>query len=397
MTITFTPGTKIPSTWLNDINTVAYTYFGDGVNLNSPTKLQVTTGLFSTNLGIGLTPGRTLDVLGPSNATTARIVRNDAGIASNFILELQNGSGGGTTVASVDSIGTARFSTSVVTPAINATAGLFLSSGAGGALQFSSGTGVVSCNSDNTTIFGDATHRWITGFFTALDSGTSGSMSLQTNNGKTQSKIVSAGDGTNFANIQGAATTFAPVIFSNGGDTNIGLIFGSKGTSSIDFTTGGTFTGDVNTGRLTQFQVLHTAGATRALTGTGSNGGQPILGATAGGVAIVGTTGQNDAAAGQYGEFQSATVSSGSPVTLTTNTAANVTSLTSATNDNIIGHLFDFETPATVPTAGSDQSWVMPTARFSLSGNTTIFLVAQATFTVSTLKAYGTMRARRMR
>lgn len=39
--ITFSPGTIISKEWLNDLNTVAFTYFGDGTNLNSPTKLTI--------------------------------------------------------------------------------------------------------------------------------------------------------------------------------------------------------------------------------------------------------------------------------------------------------------------------------------------------------------------
>lgn len=137
----------------------------------------------------------------------------------------------------------------------------------------------------------------------------------------------------------------------------------------------------------------------------------------------------NDAAsAGQIGEYISSTIATGSSVTLSTGVAANVTSISLTAGDwdvtgvvdftfgattsytNIIGSIsqtsatlggqdqgFDYETSAIVPTAGADISWVMPTVRISLSGTVTIFLVAQGTFTVSTLKVYGTLRARRMR
>src|SRR5260221_7492562 len=179
-------------------------------------------------LGIGIVPGKPLDILGPSNIGTVRIVRNDAGIAGNLILDLQNGSGGGTTVASVDSIGTARFGTSVVT--------------------------------------------------LSIDSGTTGSLSLRTNNGATQIKIVNAGDGTNFASIQGGSSPFAPVVFSNGGDTNIGLVLGSNGTSPVDITTGGTFTGDVNSGRQLQARFMHTANTANYMNLTiGSTGQSPFI------------------------------------------------------------------------------------------------------------------------
>jgi len=143
---------------------------------------------------------------------------------------------------------------------------------------------------------------------------------------------------------------------------------------------------------------------------------------------IVGTTTNNNANAGSAGEVVTANVVAGSAVSLTTNTTANVTSISLTAGDwdvtgvvdfqfgattsysNVIGGtsttsatldvqdtFFDFEIVAQVPTAGHDDSWVVPTRRLSLSGTTTVFLVAQGTFTVSTLKAYGTIRARRVR
>lgn len=145
-------------------------------------------------------------------------------------------------------------------------------------------------------------------------------------------------------------------------------------------------------------------------------------------VGITGTTTNNNANAGAIGEYIVSTIATGSSVALTTNVTANVTSISLTAGDwdvtgavdftfgattsytNLIGSVstttgtiggqdskFDFETPAAVPTAGADSTFSVPTVRFSLSGTTTIFLVAQGTFTVSTLKAYGTIRARRVR
>lgn len=49
---TFTNGiTLTDAVWFNDIDTVAYTYFGNGTNLNTPTQVAVTIGTFSTRVG----------------------------------------------------------------------------------------------------------------------------------------------------------------------------------------------------------------------------------------------------------------------------------------------------------------------------------------------------------
>lgn len=145
-------------------------------------------------------------------------------------------------------------------------------------------------------------------------------------------------------------------------------------------------------------------------------------------VSIFGTATNDDAAAGFYGEYITSQVVSGSSVSLTTNTVANITSIslgagdwdvtgvidftfgattsytrlqggistTSATMGSVDNY-FQFEIVAQVPTATVDPAFVVPTVRLSLSGTTTVYLVVQGTFTVSTLKAYGRIRARRVR
>lgn len=143
---------------------------------------------------------------------------------------------------------------------------------------------------------------------------------------------------------------------------------------------------------------------------------------------VTGVTSGAAAAAGKVGEVISSVVASGAAVSLSTGTTANVTSIALTAGDwdvtgvldlqfgattsytNLAGGIsltsatlgaqdsgFDFETPAAVPTNAKDMAWVLPTVQINVSGNTTVYLVAQATFTVSTLKAYGTIRARRIR
>lgn len=132
-------------------------------------------------------------------------------------------------------------------------------------------------------------------------------------------------------------------------------------------------------------------------------------------------------AAGFVGELLSSVIATGASVALATGVTSNITSITltpgnwlvfgavdftfAATTSytNLIGGVsttsatigaqdsfFDFETPAAVPTAGHDQTWTIPTTTFSVNVNTPVFLVAQATFTVSTLKAYGSIIAIRL-
>ena len=143
---------------------------------------------------------------------------------------------------------------------------------------------------------------------------------------------------------------------------------------------------------------------------------------------LFGTTTNDNAAAGSIGEYIKSTVATGASVALTTDVVANVTSVSLTAGDwdctgvvdftfgattsytNLVGGIsttsatlggqdtaFDFETPAAVPTAGADASWVVPTVRLSLAATTTVYLIAKGTFTVAGLNAYGTIRCRRVR
>lgn len=177
---------------------------------------------------------------------------------------------------------------------------------------------------------------------------------------------------------------------------------------------------DTATGKLIQDSPLIVADTTAALSRSG-NGGIPIQG----------TNTNDSASAGQIGEVISSAVLFGSAVSLTSPNALNVTSISLTAGDWIVeGHVaflptattsitvlaggislttntlpaagvlnegaFRIQRPAFVPLAGF-QSNTVPSARISINATTTVFLVAQATFTVSTLTAYGAIRARRVR
>jgi hypothetical protein len=150
----------------------------------------------------------------------------------------------------------------------------------------------------------------------------------------------------------------------------------------------------------------------------------------AGGNLIFPGTATNDSAsAGQVGEIMESTVVTGSAVALTTATSANVTSISLTAGDwDVWGNVWFSPAATTSITRDgggiSTTSATMPTSpgagarflnihaavvpnnvfgstvgmtRVSLASTTTVYLVAEATFTVSTLGAYGYIGARRVR
>lgn len=144
---------------------------------------------------------------------------------------------------------------------------------------------------------------------------------------------------------------------------------------------------------------------------------------------IVGVTDASSAAAGSVGEVISSVVLVGSAVSLTSGVSANVTSIsltagdwdvwgevwlnpagTTVTSFALIGISTTSATIATVPATNTSTAQVfvpavasdnpvMPIspARINVSGTTTTYLVAQASFSVSTNGAYGKIIARRRR
>ena len=143
---------------------------------------------------------------------------------------------------------------------------------------------------------------------------------------------------------------------------------------------------------------------------------------------IVGTTTNNNAQAGSVGEYVSSTVSSGSPVSMVNSTTVNVTSISLTAGDWDVSGSVAFSQPgatnvtnlvaavnsssATLPNADErsvayiaaagivvqqEPSLKIISTRYSLSGTTTIYLVAYTNFSISTLSAYGRISARRVR
>lgn len=148
--------------------------------------------------------------------------------------------------------------------------------------------------------------------------------------------------------------------------------------------------------------------------------------------AIVGTTTNDSAAAGNVGQYIESVIASGSAVSLTSTTPANMTSISLTAGDWDVDCVFQFTgagtttvtyligsistTSATLDsTAGRRSSLqenaatafnniadaiitvAIPPLRFSLSGTTTLYAVAQALFGTSTCSVFGILRARRVR
>jgi len=171
--------------------------------------------------------------------------------------------------------------TSVVTPLINSGGAFNLNLQFNGSTQLVVSGGSVFPGADNVQVLGLNTFRWATVYTPIIDSGTTGSLSLKTNNGTIGVQLIDATTPTTNLGFQagnGNANIYAQ------GATNSGLFLVTKGTGSLNLLTGSV--NDSGGSSITQFQVLHTASSTRNITVTGSNGGNPTIGVTGGSLAI---------------------------------------------------------------------------------------------------------------
>lgn len=145
---------------------------------------------------------------------------------------------------------------------------------------------------------------------------------------------------------------------------------------------------------------------------------------------IVGTAAVGNATAGSVGEYVSSIIASGSSVSMTTATPLNITSISLTAGDWDVWGMVMFTTAATtnitqliagISTTTNNLSLLgdrigvtsygsagvvpgvlhcgvpMCQTRVNVSSTTTVFLVGQPTFTVSTLTAWGSIQARRVR
>ena len=269
------------------------------------------------------------------------------------------------------------------------------------------------------------------GTFSGTSSGTNtgdqtnitGNAATVTTNANLTGPITSVGNATSIASQTGTGSKFVvdttptlvtPVLGAATG-TSVALADGAVGTPAF------TFSGDLDNG-------LYRIGANNPGLAAG---GVKVIDMKSTGVAVLATTTNDDAAAGFIGEYSEAEVLNASAVSLTTSTTANVTSLSLTAGDWDIWGSVCFKpgsstsvtvmaggvhtTSATLPVspakgayfqqfitakvqaASAGDHYPAGMRRLSLSATTTVYLVAYATFTVSTMGAYGILCARRRR
>ncbi len=231
-------------------------------------------------------------------------------------------------------------------------------------------------------------------------------------------------------NVQSDITSLGTITSGIWNGTEIGLNYG--GTNADLSSTGGasqvlrqsTVGGSITVSQLS---------ASNLSNGTTGSGGSVVLAnsPTINQPNIVGTTTNNNASPGSVGECISSSVLIGSAVSLTSNVTTNITSITLTSGDwevsasgwSVVGSLTQTQSffvgvstvSATLPLPGSgnNQSGLgdsaeNPSAFFSVSTGTTritvpssttttVYLVANSIFTISTTAAYGYIQAIRQR
>lgn len=92
-------------------------------------------------------------------------------------------------------------------------------------------------------------------------------------------RVTTGGASTvNYFSLSGATTGGRLTLLATGSDTNVGASWQTKGSGSHLFVT--------ETGTSAQVEITHTASANRYITLTGSNGGNPTIGTSAGSLAL---------------------------------------------------------------------------------------------------------------
>jgi hypothetical protein len=248
-------------------------------------------------LGVGnAAPTQTLDVTGTGKFSTS-VVTPQITSAGQLTFQVNNvttwamlGGGNGSLIPAADNAvdlgitGTNRvrsgfFGTSVVTLAVlsGGTANVVVGGGSGNWL-FDGTSGTLRPTVDNAFSLGTSVDRVSAAFTPIIDSGTAGPLSLRTNNGTVGLQVVDVASGVNFLQAVSGTTGNAPGIQAGGANTDIGINYIGKGNSSHVFYS--------DSGSNAQFVILRTAGATRSLSATGSNGGNPTISTTAGAIAF---------------------------------------------------------------------------------------------------------------
>lgn len=238
--------------------------------------------------------------------------------------------------------------------------------------------------------------------------------------------------------ITGLGTGVATALGINVGTAGSPVINGGAGgtPSSIVLTNGTGLPTTALTGALQAAQEpAHTGDCTNtagslAMTCLDTNGVPFTATSTAAAGQLPATATNDNAASGHVGEYIESVIASGSATSLVTGTPKTITNISLTAGDWDVGGNISFITATSTSVTGTIASlsgttnvldstagkqvggfWgaIVPGAstpafntpvgpyRLSLSGTTSVFLVAEAFFTASTLTGYGIIRARRIR
>lgn len=186
----FTNGiTLSDAVWFNDIDTVAYTYFGNGTNLNAPTQVAVTKGVFSTSV---ITP----------------LIGTDT--AANLILKTNGVNGWAQNVAAAPTWYPTADGTQNLGAITNRIAGVFagsIDSGSGTLILKGAGSTALTITGANAVFAGTIASGQITANLTG---NVTGNASTVTTNANLTGPITSVGNVTSIA----SGNTYASPTFT---------------------------------------------------------------------------------------------------------------------------------------------------------------------------------------
>lgn len=251
--------------------------------------------------------------------------------------------------------------------------------------------------------------------------------SLLDTNGATWIGQTATASAVDYINISNAASGIQPSLVATGPGSNIGLVISSKGTGGVLFQGNGAVSFSVSnpTSAVNYINAQGSATGNNVsfnAEGSDSNIIVNINGKGTGGVALLGTSTNDDAATGYVGEFITSNVASGSAITATRNAVTNVTTIALTAGDWDVWGNVQWPTLGTSPTiigawtnsastapdaslqgtigAGSilnTSGLVAPYRRYSLSGNTTIYLGSSFSNVSGNGTVSGSIYARRAR
>lgn len=257
--------------------------------------------------------------------------------------------------------------------------------------------------------------------------GSTGALALIAN-GALALSVSNPASAVNYIGAQGNVTTGSPSLSATGSDTNVGMIFVTKGSGSYAFTGYGGATSVLTLSSIASavnYIVMqnNATGANPAIFPIGdANITLQIQGSGTGGVYLVGVGTNTNAVTGQVGELLSAANLAASPITFTTGVAKTLQSVTLTPGDwDVWGNIFCSGTTVTTGQCSlhtttnvmADNSLISYTAglatasaigmnapqrRFSVAVSTTQVVYVVGVFTgTGTLSASGGIYARRRR